>query len=254
MLDVHGEKYQKLLEQGRVVTRADRISWWVSRNYLNVVLVFLFLYTGLPFLAPALMKAGVEAPARAIYFIYSGLCHQFGFRSFFLFGEQPYYPLREANMTGIKDFETATGIPDLHNPASLTRFDARAYIGNEIVGYKVALCERDVALWGTMFLFGLLYQFTGRKIRPLHPIFWAALALVPIGLDGFSQLISQFEFSWLAHILPYRESTPFLRILTGALFGISTAWFGLPNMEENMIDSRQVLIKKFAVAEAARQE
>jgi uncharacterized membrane protein len=254
MLDVHGEKYQKLLEQGKVVTRSDRFSWWISRNYINIVMAFLLLYAGLPFLAPVLMKARAEAPARAIYFVYSTLCHQFGFRSFFLFGEQFYYPLREANVPGAIDFETASGIKNLHDPASMTRFDARSYVGDEKVGYKVAICERDVAIWGSMLLFALLYQLTGRKIRALHPIIWFALALVPIGLDGFSQLFSQFEFSWLVHILPYRESTPFLRVLTGALFGVATAWFGLPNMEGNMIDTRQILIKKFAVAESAGQE
>ncbi len=41
-----------------------------------------------------------NVPANVIYAIYKPLCHQFGFRSFFLFGEQPYYPLKEAGMPG----------------------------------------------------------------------------------------------------------------------------------------------------------
>jgi uncharacterized membrane protein len=67
-------------------------------------------------------------------------------------------------------------------------------------------------------------------------------------LDGFSQLFSQFNFPWLAALLPYRESTPFLRVLTGALFGFSTAWFAYPYIEESMAETRQFFIKKFAVA------
>ncbi len=55
---------------------------------------------------------------------------------------------------------------------------------------------------------------------------WILIGLGPIGLDGFSQLFSQMDWSWLATIFPYRESTPFLRVLTGALFGIRRP--GLP--------------------------
>lgn len=67
-----------------------------------------------------------------------------------------------------------------------------------------------------------------------------------MGLDGFSQLFSQMEWSWLVNILPYRESTPFLRVLTGALFGFTTAWFAYPYMDESMAETRQFFIKKFA--------
>jgi hypothetical protein len=51
--------------------------------------------------------------------------------------------------------------------------------------------------------------------------------------------------------LPYRESTPFLRVLTGFLFGFGTAWFAFPNVEDSMRETRQLLTKKFAVAESA---
>jgi uncharacterized membrane protein len=71
--------------------------------------------------------------------------------------------------------------------------------------------------------------------------------MVPIGLDGFSQLFSQIPNAFIQSILPYRESTPFLRVLTGFLFGISTAWFMFPLIEESMSDTRRLLAKKFAV-------
>ena len=71
----------------------------------------------------------------------------------------------------------------------------------------------------------------------------------PIGLDGFSQLFSQMEWSWLQPILPYRESIPLFRVLTGALFGFATAWFAYPAMEESMAETRQFFIKKFAAIE-----
>ena len=39
----------------------------------------------LPFLAPLLLAAGFDAPANAIYAAYQTVCHQWAFRSFFLF-------------------------------------------------------------------------------------------------------------------------------------------------------------------------
>ncbi len=234
------------VRRGQQVSGGDRVMYWISRHYLALFNLFILLYVGLPFLAPVLMNAGAQVPANIIYTVYKPLCHQFGFRSFFLFGEQAYYPLSEAGMKNIKPFDDATGIPDLHPPTSMSRVTARQFTGNEVVGYKVALCERDVAIYGAILLFGILFGATGRRIKPLHWLIWIVLGMGPVGLDGFSQLFSQMEWSWLVNILPYRESTPFLRVLTGALFGFTTAWFAYPYMEESMAETRQFFIKKFA--------
>jgi uncharacterized membrane protein len=233
------------VRRGQTVSGADRFMSWLSRHYLAIVNLFILMYFGLPILAPVLMKSGAIFPANVIYTIYKPLCHQFGFRSFFLFGEQAYYPLQEAGMSGVKTFEEVTGLTDLRNPAALSRWQARQFTGNETVGYKMALCERDMAIYGAILLFGLVYAATGRRIKPLHWMLWILLGMVPIGLDGFSQLFSQIEWSWLQSLLPYRESTPFLRVLTGALFGFTTAWFAFPYMEESMAETRQFFIKKF---------
>jgi uncharacterized membrane protein len=240
-------EYVMRVKRGKKVTTGDQVSFWISKRYLLLLNLFMLFYVGLPFLAPALMKLGATLPAKAIYRIYSPLCHQFGFRSFFLFGEQPFYPLAEAKLNGVKTFEQVSGIPDLSDPYSFTRFTARAYIGDETVGYKVALCERDVAIYFAILLFGIVFGLTGRRIKSLHWTLWLLLGLGPIGLDGFSQLLSQFNWAWLVSVIPYRESTPFLRALTGALFGLATAWFAYPNIEESMNETRQYYIKKFAV-------
>ncbi len=240
------EDHHERLRRGQQISGGDRAMHWISRHYLAVVNLFMLLYFGLPILAPVLMKAGAQLPANVIYTIYKPLCHQFGFRSFFLFGEQAYYPLEEAGIGGVITFEQATGFTGVRNPAGLSRLQARQFIGNETVGYKMALCERDMAIYGAIFLFGIVYSLTNRRIKPLHWILWILIGMVPIGLDGFSQLFSQMEWSWLASILPYRESTPFLRVLTGGLFGLATAWFAYPYMEESMSETRQFFIKKFA--------
>ncbi|MBI5952934.1 MAG: DUF2085 domain-containing protein [Chloroflexi bacterium] len=245
-------EYLMKVKRGKLVTPGDRISFWISRRYLLLLNLFMLFYVGLPFLAPSLMKLGWELPAKAVYRIYSPLCHQFGFRSFYLFGEQAFYPLAEARIDGVKTFEEVSGIPRLDDPYSITRFDARKYVGDEAVGYKVALCERDVAIYIAILFFGIIFGLTGRRIKPLHWMFWLLLGLGPIGLDGFSQLFSQFNWEWLAAMIPYRESTPFLRVLTGALFGLFTAWFAYPNIEESMNETRQYYIKKFAAIEASK--
>lgn len=249
---IGGPAYERRVQRGTQVTTADRISFWLSKHYLAMLNLIMAFYVGLPFLAPTLMKANLELPARAIYTIYSPLCHQFGFRSFFLYGDQFYYPLAEAGMTGVQTFEEITGFTDVKDPQSLERLRARQFIGDEKTGYKVALCERDVAIYFGLLLFGLIFGLTKRRLPAMHWALWLFIGLGPIGLDGFSQLFSQFEFSWLSNFLVYRESTPFLRVLTGTLFGLSTAWFAYPYIEESMSETRQLFIKKFAVFESRK--
>jgi len=240
------EDHYDRVKRGQEITGSDRVMYWFSKHYLALLNFVMLLYFGLPLLAPVLMNAGLKAPANIIYTIYKPLCHQFGFRSFFLFGEQAYYPTEAAGISGVKTFEQATGIDDVYNPTGFARLDARNYVGNETVGYKMALCERDMAIYASIFFFGLIYAATGRRLKPLHWLAWILIGMAPIGLDGFSQLFSQMEWSWLVSLLPYRESTPILRVLTGSLFGFATAWFAYPYMEESMAESRQFFIKKFA--------
>jgi uncharacterized membrane protein len=240
------EDHHDRLRRGQTINAPDRVMFWFSRHYLAVLNFIILLYFGLPVAAPVLMKVGAPIPADVIYTIYKPLCHQFGFRSFFLFGEQTYYPLEEAGISGVKTFEEASGISDLHDATNTSRFEARQYVGDESVGYKMALCERDMAIYSAIFLFGVVFALTGRRLKPLHFILWVVIGMGPIGLDGFSQLFSQIEWEWLQGILPYRESTPFLRLLTGGLFGFTTAWFAYPNLDESMSETRQFFVKKFA--------
>lgn len=219
-------------------SKSDRFSLWLADHWLFAVNLLFIIYLGLPVLAPVLMKTGATLPAKIIYTAYSPLCHQLGFRSFFLFGEQPYYPRVAANVQGVMSFGQATGI---NENDILT---ARQFIGNEVVGYKIAICERDVAIYGAIIFFGLLYGLTGKRLPPLHWAFWIIIAILPIGLDGFSQLISQLPFDFIGRIIPYRESTPVLRVFTGFLFGFFTAWFGLPYAEESMRDTRDLVNRK----------
>jgi uncharacterized membrane protein len=240
----HGQAQDHAIDQaiaqgeypgGNTWSAADRFSYWLSKHYMAVLNVIVLIYVGIPILAPVLMKVGATAPATMIYKVYSGMCHQLAFRSWFLFGEQAAYPRAAAGVNGLTTFEQATGI----NTQDL--YSARQFIGDPTLGYKMALCERDIAIYLSILAFGLIYVLTGRKIRSIHWMLWVLIALVPIGLDGVSQLISQPPFS----LIPYRESTPFLRTLTGFLFGFTTAWFGYPLVESSMVDTRNFMEAKW---------
>jgi uncharacterized membrane protein len=219
----------------------------LANHYIFLINLFVVIYLGLPFLAPVLMRAGATGPAEVIYRSYSLVCHQLAFRSFFLFGEQPVYPRAEAQVAGYKSYEQAAGIANTSTAGAL--LEARAFTGDEHLGYKVALCERDVAIYAAIFVFGLIFAATRRRLPKLPWYLWIALGLVPIGLDGVSQLLSQPPLSFIT----FRESTPLLRVLTGSLFGFFTAWFGYPFVEESMVESRQALEWKRKRTALARQ-
>lgn len=213
-------------------TSSDRFSEWISKHYLAVFNIFIGLYLGMAFLAPILMKVGATTSANVLYRVYGAMCHQLAFRSWFLFGEEYAYPRSTANIEGLIPYVQAIGLgeDDL--------WAARDFVGNDIIGYKVALCQRDVAIYAGILAFGLLFAVTRRRIRSLHWIAWLIFGIVPIALDGFSQLVSQLP---IFNFIPFRESTPFLRTLTGFLFGFMTAWFGYPLVEESMRDTRLYL-------------
>jgi uncharacterized membrane protein len=195
---------------------SDRLALWFSRHWLAAFNGFVGVYLGLAFLAPVLMKVGAVTPASGIYTVYSYSCHQLGFRSFYLFGEQPFYPRDE--------FAAVTGI----DPNDL--WASRKFVGDSRLGFKAALCERDVAIYGALLLTGIAFIFLRRKMKPLHWTLWILLGIVPMGLDGGTQLLSYLP---LLHF-PFRESTPLLRVITGSLFGITSAWFAYPYVQESM--------------------
>lgn len=91
-----------------------------------------------------------------------------------------------------------------------------------IAGHQVCLCERCLAIYSSMLLGGLLlalFRSGGRRVLPLGWQWWL-VAMLPMALDGGTQL-----FGW-------RESDWLLRLLTGTLFGLATAWFALPQIQQ----------------------
>src|SRR5262249_7881681 len=89
-----------------------------------------------------------------------------------------------------------------------------------IGGYQMCLCSRCLAIYSTMLITGLTLAFL-RKSRHIQAIpFWLwLLSMVPMALDGGTQLFG------------LRESNLALRLLTGALFGLATALYALPQLD-----------------------
>ncbi len=156
-------------------------------------------------------------------------------------GEQFYYPRVQANIPNVITYEELTGMP-----AEDIIF-ARLFIGDEKAGYKIALCQRDLAIYLGLGLFGFVFHLSGKKIKGIRWYVWFLIALFPIALDGVSQLpgLSTGWPGWL----PIRESTPLLRTLTGTLFGAGTAWYVYPLMEDSIKETRFALKRKMTVAE-----
>lgn len=248
--------------QRSVVIAIDRFVYWLARHWVLVFSGVAAIYVGLPILAPVLMNAGATGPARAIYTVYSPMCHQMASRSFFLFGEQPAYPRAlagteltpiETYMPGIPEFE---GVPT--DPQAWPQFlqPAREFVGNEQMGFKMALCERDIAIYGFVLIGSLLYAFLRRRWDvPALPL-WAFLiiGMGPIALDGFSQLFSQYGvaadyLSFLNKVFVLRESTPFLRTFTGALFGFTLVWMAYPHIDRGMRETETGLGRKLREAD-----
>ncbi|MBI3959835.1 MAG: DUF2085 domain-containing protein [Chloroflexi bacterium] len=191
----------------KVAQFADGVVLGIARHWLLLINAAVAVYLLLPLAAPVLVNAGYERPARVIYSLYSFACHQLPERSYFLFGEEPLYSLSALE---------ANGLPPAQN-----LFERRTFTGNLTTGYKTALCQRDIAIYGSVLLGGLLFGLLRRRLRPPSVKVYI-LFLIPIALDGFTQLFGLRMSNW------------WLRTVTGALFGGASVWLAYPYLEEAM--------------------
>ncbi len=228
----------------------ERLASHAARTWIVPATLLLGLFVGLPFLAPVLMELGWSGPAKAIYLIYSGLCHQLPQRSYFLFGRQLTYSLAEIQNAWQN---------------TLNPFVLRQFIGNADMGWKVAWSDRMVSMFTSVWLFGLLW-WPLRKRLPRLPWWGLVLFLLPMALDGTSHLISDLAGigqgfrdtnAWLAALTQHALSPTFyagdawgsfnslMRLVTGVLFGLGAVWFGYPYLDEGMGSYAQILEQKF---------
>ena len=193
----------------RLATSLSRLVYFVAKHWLLIVNAVMALQATLPALPPILMFTGHISAARLLYTAFQPLCHQLPERSFFLFGPQLSYTLGE--------LQRLVG-PDV----------PLRYIGDPTVGYKTAVCQRDMATFVAMFLAGLAFVPLRRRLKPL-PLKAFALFATPMAIDGFGQLFGLWESTWWS------------RVVSGALFGAACIWLAFPYVESGMTDVRRAL-------------
>lgn len=227
--------------QGEVAGRRRAARRWP--DWLPIVTGLLVALNGLPFLAPVFMWLGWEGPARAIYTIYSGLCHQMAQRSFFLFGPGGFQMVNLAELP----VQTA-GLSLAEQMLAL-----RHFTGNAEIGWKVAWSDRMVYMYVAPLLVAVLYGFVRRR-RPVKPLpLWAFfLLLLPMALDGGTHWLSDFAGigagfrytnEWLAALtnnaLPawfyagdaFGSFNSLMRLFSGVTFGLAVGGLVFPYLD-----------------------
>ena len=231
----------------RIIYRGARY-WFIG--FLFVTLNWVIL----PWLAPVFMRLGWEAPAQAIYWLYSFQCHQLPQRSFFLFGPSTMYSLDQLPLDQ----------PDLVNPLAL-----RQLIGNAAMGYKVAWSDRMVSAYTSIPIAALIWFLFRKRLRPLS-IWVFVLLAIPMAIDGGTHMISdlagvgqgfRYTNTWLAELTSYSLPATFylgnalgsfnswMRLITGTLFGFGLIFLTLPYMRDAFRDMARSIEDKFSRAD-----
>ncbi len=208
---------------------ANRAVHFLASHWIALFNAAIVLYLGGAILAPVAMHLGLTRLAGVLYALYGPFCHQYPFRSWFLFGEAAAYPL--------------------HEPISVLEMsELGAFLGDPQVGYKIALCQRDVAIYGAMLAAGLIYGPLRKivKIPPLPLWLYFIFGILPMLLDGGIQWLSYAVYQFIPALLaqPF-ETIPAMRTLTGALFGLGVTAVGYPTLAEYFDEIRATLHQKY---------
>jgi uncharacterized membrane protein len=207
----------------------NRGVYWLSRHWAGVINALILLYVGGTFLAPVLFKIGMPRLGQALHLFYGPFCHQYPFRSWFLFGPQAARPLQE--------------------PIPLEAMnELRRVVGNPEIGYKTAFCQRDVAIYGMMGLVGIAYKPLKKRFKMAPLPFWLffLFGIMPMMLDGGVQWISYALWQFIPGVLAQHfETIPLMRTLTGSLFGAGAVALLYPYLDEYFDEVRTTLEDKY---------
>lgn len=157
--------------------------------------------------------------------------------------------------------------------AACHQIPSRSYF---ILGEQVAFCHRDVAIYGTLLVGGLVYGLVRNRLPRLE-LRWYVFFMAPMAVDAGLALFSGWPFpilwamgliawgitsailhsqrylTWHSYLffiigplsLIYlyfvgsHSSNLFLRNLTGFIFGIGTVWFVYPYLEDTFAEMRE---------------
>jgi uncharacterized membrane protein len=93
-----------------------------------------------------------------------------------------------------------------------------------IFGHQLGMCARNFSIYTSMFIGSLIFVLSKKRLPGIPWWIWV-LMILPLALDGTTQM-----FGW-------RESTWELRVLTGTLFGLGNVWFALPLIQKTILQS-----------------
>src|SRR5437868_9577645 len=93
-----------------------------------------------------------------------------------------------------------------------------------IFGHQLGMCERNFSIYASMFVASLIFVLSKKRLPGIPWWLWV-LMILPMALDGTTQMFG------------LRESTWELRVLTGSLFGLANIWFALPLIQKTLLAS-----------------
>lgn len=202
----------------------------ISKYFAEIIWAFFFLFVLVAILPVFLMHTGHEEGANNIHSVYRIFCHQRVERTPFFLGAEGF-----VKFYSIEELQYLGAIPE-QNPNAPAGFEEEIfgypYIGDEVVGYKTALCIRDLSIYATVVIFGLIYLILSRKNKKIYKFDWkiALILTIPIAVDGIFQLIAELlGFDWVPQ--SYFDNQ-LKRIVTGVLFGIAIVMIAFPLLQE----------------------
>ena len=172
-----------------------------SRLPYALLLALLLLLNAAIFYVPYAASKG-DASAPLMYAAFAPTCHQLTSRSNCLIVSKPggSYSLGDCLQSDRLSYSRANEIEY-----------------SDGTGYKLPVCSRDVAIYLAMLAGALLLPFVRRVESCEWPDKWLLVAAcVPIAIDGGTQLVG------------LRESSNFLREITGAIVGFALPFYIVP--------------------------
>ena len=93
-----------------------------------------------------------------------------------------------------------------------------------IFGHQLGMCERNFSIYASMFIASLVFVLSKKRLPGIPWWLWV-LMILPMAIDGTTQMVGLRESTWL------------LRVLTGTLFGLGNLWFALPLIQKTILET-----------------
>src|SRR5260370_41723158 len=117
---------------------------WADPRRLTLLNTLVVPFIVGPVVTPLLLAAGATSTATAFYRFFHLLCHQWAFRSFFVLGSQATFSRDQLNALGV---------------------DPYTFVGDAQMGWKMAFCERNLAIFVGLLAFRLAPWLVHRQLQ-----------------------------------------------------------------------------------------